>query len=49
MGGLCLTICVQEKGFPAKSEILWGTKFGFFVYYCWIVGVLTLVLTVIQK
>ncbi len=24
-------------------------KFGFFAYYCWIVGVLTLVLTVIQK
>ena len=24
-------------------------KFGFFAYYCWIVGVLTLILTVIQK
>ena len=24
-------------------------KFGFFAYYCWIVGVITLILTVIQK
>ena len=24
-------------------------KFGFFAYYCWIVGAITLVLTVIQN
>ena len=23
-------------------------KFGFFAYYCWIVGALTLVLTIVQ-
>ena len=39
----------RMKGDPAKSEILWGAKFGFFAYYCWFAGILTLILTFIQK
>ena len=39
----------RMKGDPAKSEILWGAKFGFFAYYCWLAGILTLILTFIQK
>ncbi|WP_326157967.1 hypothetical protein [Oscillibacter sp.] len=37
-----------NQGAPAKSKILWGDKFGFFAYYCWIAGTVTLVLTIIQ-
>ena len=39
----------RMKGDPAKSKILWGVKFGFFAYYCWFAGALTLILTFIQK
>ena len=36
------------RGAPARLKILWGNKFGFFAYYCWAVGALTLVLTLLQ-
>ena len=34
---------------PLQNRRFCGEKFGFFAYYCWAAGALTLVLQVIQK